>query len=172
MCFQEFLSYFNTRLVANLRSNVVIGYPNWTNNNSESINHVLKSYTQWRVQQLPDLVEKLRLLVESQQIEADRSLCGRGDFELKPAYANHRLTIDIWKEMNDAQRSRSSSACFRLKSSVLSSTSTDGQMAIPVTPGRGKKPCQRKRPPNERTTSATASSRKSTRKDNQKNTKK
>jgi len=35
-----------------LRDNIIVGQAGWTNNNCESINHVLKQYTQWRPQQL------------------------------------------------------------------------------------------------------------------------
>ena len=39
-----------------LRDNVVAGRPRSTNNNCESVNPVIKQYTQWRPQQLPDLI--------------------------------------------------------------------------------------------------------------------
>ena len=34
-------------------------------------------------------------MVISQYQEADRAICGRGDFTLKPEYARHRLTVDV-----------------------------------------------------------------------------
>ena len=58
-----------------LRDNIIAGQAGWTNNNCESINHVIKQYTLWRPQQLPDLIEKLRTFVIGQYIEADHALC-------------------------------------------------------------------------------------------------
>lgn len=153
----QFSAYFNSRLVGHLRSNVCVGLPKWTNNSCESINHVIKQYTQWRLQQLPDLVHKLKSLVQSQYAEADRALCGIGDFQLQPSYADHCLTINSWKEMTEAQRQRAVASCFRRKNS---STSTDGQLTVPTTPGGGKKPRQKKRARTERTTTSCVKAKK------------
>jgi len=87
-----------------LRDNVVAGRPRSTNNNCESVNPIIKQYTQWRPQQLPDLINKLRNLVRGQYIEADRVLSGRGDLQLVPAYVKHRVTVDMWKSLSAAQR--------------------------------------------------------------------
>jgi len=52
----------------------------WTNNACESMNHVLKQRTQWRISHLPDLTDNCRALMEAQYKEADRALLGLGDF--------------------------------------------------------------------------------------------
>jgi hypothetical protein len=41
----QFASYFSSRLVKLLRSNLIAGHSRWTTSNSESINHVLKMAT-------------------------------------------------------------------------------------------------------------------------------
>jgi len=105
-----------------MRQNVTSGNSCWTNNNCESINHVLKQAVDWRPQQLPVLIDTLRQLVESQYTEADRAMCGVGDFVL---------------------RGKAVAACFKLGQSV--STASDGGITVPNTPGGGKKPHQRKR---------------------------
>lgn len=148
---EEFRQYFERRLVGLLRGNVVAGRNTWTNNNCESLNHVLKSYVQWRPQQLPDLVDTIRQIVVSQYNEADRALIGRGDMQLRPEYVKHRQTLDAWKSMSDGQRKKATDACFRLPAAPCV-TSTDGQLTVPSTPGAGKKPHQRKRARSERTT--------------------
>ena len=43
-----------------LRQNMIASAANWTSNAYESINHVLKQRLQWRVAQLPDLVDHLQ----------------------------------------------------------------------------------------------------------------
>jgi len=82
-CPTAMLQYFGSCVHSLLRDNVVTR--RWTNNNCKSINHVIKQYTQWRPQQLPDLINKLRDLVHGQYTEADRALCGRRDLQLLPA---------------------------------------------------------------------------------------
>jgi len=95
-CPPAMLQYFDN-CVHSLLRDVVAGHRGWANNSCESVNDVIKQYTQWRQQQLPDLINKLQDLVRSQYTEADRSLCGRGDLQLLPAYAKHRVTVDAWK---------------------------------------------------------------------------
>jgi len=51
------------RQINTLGSNCCTG---WTNNACESVNHMLKQRTQCRVNQLPDLIDKLRTLVLAQ----------------------------------------------------------------------------------------------------------
>jgi len=149
-CPPAMLQYFESCLHSLLHDNVVAGRPGWTNNNSESVNHIIKQYTQRRPQQLPDLINKLRDFVRGQYTEADRALCGRGDLQLVPAYAKHRVTVNTWKSMSAAQRQKASDACFKQTVVVPSSTSMDGTVTVATTPGAGKKPHQRKRQRNER----------------------
>ena len=55
--------------------------------------------------------------------------------------------------MKPAQHQKAAEACFRLPSVASTSTSSDGALTIPTTPGGGKKPHQKKRCRTERTTS-------------------
>ena len=68
----DFHDYVIRRVLPLMRQNVLSGNSLWTNNNCESINHVLKQAVAWRPQQLPDLINVLQKLVESQYTEADR----------------------------------------------------------------------------------------------------
>jgi len=115
------------RIFPLMRQNVMSGNSCWTNNNCESINHVLKQAVNWRPQHLPVLIDTLRQLVESQYTEADRAMCGVGDFVLRGSFVRHRLT-DV-------------------------STASDGGITVPNTRGGGKKPHQRKRKRAEKTSS-------------------
>ena len=45
---------------------------------------------------LPDLVENLRSLIASQYAEADRAICGRGNFILRLSHQKHRLSVADW----------------------------------------------------------------------------
>ena len=125
MCPPAMLQYFDS-CVHSLLRDVVAGRPGWTNNNCESVNHVIKQYTQWRPQQMLDLINKLRDLVHGQHTEADHVLCGRRDLQLLPAYAKHHVTVETWKSMSAAQRQKASDACFRQTVVAPLSTSEPG----------------------------------------------
>lgn len=120
---------------------------------------MLKQAVQWRPQQLPELIEKLRDIVTAQYVEADRALCGRGDMSLMPSHAKHRLTVDVWQRMKPEQRMKASDAAFRLIT-VPTSSSTDGSVVVATTPGGGKKMHQRKRMRSEKTTTKTSAAAK------------
>jgi len=119
-----------------MRQNLVSGSSRWTSNNCESVNHMLKQAIDWRPQQLPDLIDTLRQLVNSQYTEADRAMCGVGDFVLRSSFVKHRLTIDAWRTMTVKQRNKAIAGCFKLAQST--ETASDGGMTLPNTPGGGK----------------------------------
>ena len=52
---------------------------------------------------LPDLVENLR---SSQYAEADRAICGRGNFILRLSHQKNRFSVADWKALSERQRVR------------------------------------------------------------------
>lgn len=146
----QFIDYFDGRLLSLMRQNVVIGpgFSKWTNNNCESINHSLKQSIEWQPQQLPELIDTIRGLVQGQYNDADRALCGLGDYALRDTHARHRITTEVWRSMSAHQRQRAADSCFKVVTTHV--TSTDGTITVPTTPGAGKKPHQVKRSRNER----------------------
>ena len=111
----ELRQYVDGDIEPQLRNNMEVGCAGWTNNACESINHVLKQRTQWRLQHLPELIDKCRALVDAQYNEADRVLLGLGDYHLQPAYARHRQTLSRWQTMSEWQRQHVVSDCFQLQ---------------------------------------------------------
>jgi len=136
-----------------LRDNLAVGCPRWTNNGTESVNHVLKSVTQWKLNKLPDLIEKLKALVDGQYAGADRALCGNGEFALRPEFVQHRVAVEEWRSMTPAQRNKARTQCFKLQPRQNAVTSTDGTVTVNSSQSHGRKPHQRKRSHAERTTS-------------------
>ena len=147
-----FAKYAAERLIPLMRINCAAGRGCWTNNNCESINHALKRMVNWQPQQLPNLIDMLRQLVDGQYADADRALCGRGDFSLRPDWSKHRQTVDVWSSLSLCQRRRAAEACFKMQPTTSTSTTSDGTLTVPTTPGGGKKPHQRKRCRANRTT--------------------
>jgi hypothetical protein len=151
----QLAAYYERRVEPLLRSNVDCGNGAWTNNACESMNHVLKQYTQWKLQMLPDLTEKLRTLVESQFAEADRALFAHGDFRLAPSHVEHRVSVDSWRSMTAAARQRRRNECFRVLPETRGTqnvTSTDNELLVTYRPQAGKKTNQRKTARAERST--------------------
>ena len=80
----SFDRYFQSRVLPVLRENLethmkspsLTNGTSWTNNNFESVNAMLKHMTNWRPQQLTNLVLKLYDLVSGQYIDLKRSLVG------------------------------------------------------------------------------------------------
>ena len=63
---------------------------------------------------LPDLVENLRSLIASQHAEADRAICGRGNFILRVSHQKHRLSVADWKALSEPQQQRIRHTVFSL----------------------------------------------------------
>ena len=123
-----------------LRTNAEINLNKGTNNKCESINHALKQYVQWKPQQLPDLMAKLRQQLLAQQVKADRAIIiGRDDFMLNSQHTRYRFSPEACLAMSTKQRKIASNSCFRLQSAFSSVTSSDGLLSVRLTPGSGKK---------------------------------
>ena len=78
----------------------------WTNNNCESINHVLKQACSWRSLKLVDLILKLHMVVESQYREVQRAICGMGGFILIDEFKKCSVPRDIWFLKDQKQKAR------------------------------------------------------------------
>jgi len=63
---------------------------------------------------LLDLVENLRSLIASQYAEADRTICGRGNFIIRLSHQKHRLSVADWKALSEPQWQRVRHAVFSL----------------------------------------------------------
>ena len=85
---RSFLNYFQKRVKENLNKKrqepegIAKMDRQWTNNNCESLNHVLKQTIDWKSQPLMDLIESVKDCMESQFKELRRSIMGIGLFRL------------------------------------------------------------------------------------------
>ena len=75
----------------------------WTKNACKSVNHILKQRMQWRINQLPDLLEKCSMHIDVQYKKANQALLASRDFHLHPAYAKHRQMLGRWQVLLDRQ---------------------------------------------------------------------
>jgi hypothetical protein len=160
--FNEEYLYGRRQLVQLLRTGVLepnmkhgIGYQ-WTNNNSESANHVLKAATQWKSLPLPDLVDKLHQVVKTQETDIARALYGAGNYMLAPSREQYAVPSRRWAGMEPKQRLAKIWNFVqdrRPRKQNNMSSSTNGSLHVPTTPSRGKKGHQGKRKSAEKTRS-------------------
>ncbi|KAG1665080.1 hypothetical protein GQR58_019554 [Nymphon striatum] len=121
---------------------------NWTNNNCESMNAVLKHVAEWKSQPLTTLVNKLHKVVNSQYQDLRSALAGQGDLVLCGPYQRFAVPIDVWVEMDKSKRDNLFKRFMRQLWLVDQRTviSTDGNLTVNApTSNGGKKPHQVKR---------------------------
>lgn len=162
-----FSDYFETRLLPKMTNNMTTAAGNnfvstrWTNNNSESLNHILKLVVDWKSQPLLDLVKKLHDLVRVQYIDVTRAFIGEGNFKLAPGYEKFQVQPTIWERKSDTQRERVLKQFLTTISPVNARavTSTDGSLTLLRSGADGKKPNQVRRKATARTTTITKKQR-------------
>ncbi|XP_078674699.1 uncharacterized protein LOC144912839 [Branchiostoma floridae x Branchiostoma belcheri] len=161
--FPVYLDYLETRVEPILRENFATSQlpgfqqplSNWTNNNCESLNHVLKQAVNWQPQALVNLVDTLHGVVRSQYTELERSLLGVGDYVLSQEFDRFGVHEVAWLRMTNDQRERHVRRfmMFQPPGIPQSVTSSDRQRIVTKPKNGGKKPGQRKRKRAARTTS-------------------
>ena len=157
---EPFLRYFQKRVKINLDKKrkepdtVANADKQWTNNNCESLNHVLKQSIQWKSQPLIDLIEQAEELVMSQFTDLRRSLFGMGRFILADSHKQFAISRNVWGLKTQAERERHYK---RFRAHVIKDqrvvTSTDGESVVVAPKTKGKKLNQRKRKMTERSVS-------------------
>jgi len=98
----KFNRYFDKKLKNNLKDQWSENVPSgrfdtdWTNNNSESLNHVLKRAINWQSKPLLDLVIILRNIVDTQFKDLLRSLVSMGQYRIAESHPrfNSNMTSD------------------------------------------------------------------------------
>ena len=120
----------------------------WTNNNCESLNHVLKQTIDWKSQPLMDLIESVKERVESQFKELRRSIVGMGKFMLAESHEQFSVSRGVWAKKTLAEQDRHYKRFkdFVMKDKRIVKT-RDGQSNVvaPRTKGKQINQCKRKR---------------------------
>ena len=80
---------------------------NWTNNNAESANHILKHAVDWKPQHLPALIETLQKTVQLQYTDLNRALTSRGEFRLHLKYKRYAISPNVWATKTTVQTRQS-----------------------------------------------------------------
>ncbi|KAK3096736.1 hypothetical protein FSP39_002786 [Pinctada imbricata] len=160
---EKFKDYFRRNLQPKLlkhvnipkRKNTDMKTKLWTNNNSESMNNLLKLSVDWRPQTTPDLIVKLYSVTKLQFIDLRRAIYGSGNYVLSADQSAYSISEMKWREKDDEEKKKIFNNFLRDTKKKIHTKrifSRDGKFSVPhKTRNVAKKPGQRKRPKNERT---------------------
>ncbi len=133
----------------------------WTNNNCESINHVLKSNIKWKpCKTVCEIISVIQSEVALQLRDLRRSLYGEGNYTLAPAWRNYQLSWNAWNHLTSEQQDvRFRAFLQRQKPPGNISKSKNGLVTMPNFSSIARKPGQRKRPRSQRVEVSTRAKR-------------
>ena len=125
-----------------------LGQNAWNNNNSESINHVLKMAVDWKPKRITDLVSHLHDVVHAQYADLQRALHGQGEFQLTSQFQSHAVTNTKWSSMSEKRQADIFNAFMKhngIRSKSNTVQSSDGLLTVQGNSRIARKPGQSKR---------------------------
>ena len=124
----------------------------WMNNNSESLNHVMKAAMNWKSQSLPELVDTLFNICRDQELDITKALYGSGSWKLTASMRHHTISPQSWNLMNDSEQQKKIASFVKAKTPKPNTISSlDGKLIVNRSLSKGKKPNQQRRKRAEKT---------------------
>ena len=79
---------------------------NWTNNNSESLNHIMKLDTKWKPGKTKEMIDNLYSITKLHFQDFRRALYGGGNYRLvnKRMKTRYGVSKDEWCQLNASER--------------------------------------------------------------------
>lgn len=106
--------YLRDRIFPLLREKVWrVKFSHWTNNNNESINHALKSKTNWQVKKIPELIELIYESVTSSYSDIISAIQKTGPYKLANGFQMHYTNPTDWADMSPEDREKAIEAYFK-----------------------------------------------------------
>ena len=105
-----FLEYFEKHVKPAFQSYVFTpshekGIEKWTNNNCESLNHILKLDAKWRTSKTPELIELIHQVTVLHFRDFRRALYGEGNYRLVKALRNrYGVQRSQWRALQEADK--------------------------------------------------------------------
>ena len=151
--FPKFLSYFRNKINPVLKSYVVEPAirnnlkSNWTNNNCESLNHIMKLDAKWKKGSTRELIALISEIISLQFRDFRRSLYGSGNYRLVFVQKKRfGIAKDVWVKMSEDQKSSKFQKFlknqYKRKTDIVKSTFSTFAIRKPTI---AKKPGQKKR---------------------------
>lgn len=103
------------------------------------MNSKIKLIGSWKVSKLPQLIERLQEIQESQLLDTRGALHGRGNYELAIQAKHLFVPHEAWVGMNEELRKKWTLKFFKFHPQSTLQTSTDGFLTIPSTSRIAKK---------------------------------
>lgn len=120
----------------------------WTNNNSESLNNILKLATGWKPQKLPVLVDKIADIIQLHMNDLRRALHGTGNYMLTAAYKRFLVPSAVWSSKTKEEKDKHFLKFLSAKtvtSNYIKATNVEFEIPA-VSPRAARKPGQVRRP--------------------------
>ena len=108
----KFCKYMTQRLIPLIKQSVFMPgmrgdvLTNWTNNNAESANHILKISIDWKPRNLCELTNKIYETVQSEYNDVKRSLIGHGNFLLCEHFSKYYVEPAVWSMKTTEEQDR------------------------------------------------------------------
>ena len=150
---KKFMPYFDNKLLPLLHEHLIgpvrsgKGSVAWTNNNCERANHVLKTATKWKQQDMPKLIVNLYDIVKGDQEDRCRAIRGSGSYKPDDRHKHHLMDISQWETLSTEAQKKQTKRFLTdtVKPTTNTVVSTGGTRTAQKTPSAGRKPGQYKR---------------------------
>ena len=159
--YSKFNSYFEKNLKTRLKEYVFDpcrqdnGKRNWTNNNAESLNNILKLAVDWKPQCTKELIEKIHSVTELHFLDYRSALHDSGNYRLARKEYAYNVNDALWRCKSDDEKEELfmnflKDTKKRKREALV--TSNDGKFSV-ISKAKtvARKANQHKRPRNERT---------------------
>jgi len=119
------------------------------------MNNILKNVADWKQLPASSVISNVQDIVRVQYADVRRALYGQGNFVLAPAFSRHTVPYTVWSTSDEAQKDRLFSRFLKdngQRQATATVVSSDGVTRTPSTAQTARKPGQRTRPRQSRTT--------------------
>ena len=121
----------------------------WTNNNSESLNNVIKQEINWVPKKTEELIVKMRVLVDRKLLDLKKSLHSVGNWSLAQDFRRYAINNALWNAKSEEWQNGEFKKFLKDSKNIAKNEKMIGKKYKGLR--IAKKPNQSKRPINERT---------------------
>jgi len=109
----EFVTYLQSKVLPAVKDKVLLprlthsSIPlNWTNNQCEAMNHILKSETNWKPEKVCTLVDSIQRIVHLQLADIRQALHGQGNYQLAVHVQHLQVPHVRWAEKSQQEKDK------------------------------------------------------------------
>ena len=102
----------------------------FTTNASEALNNVIKMEVQWKQNELPQLIEHLKLIADRQIASVEQAVVGKGDWKLLSDYEYLQVDELQWFKKSESERHSHLKRVFQCKPNASASNEVAGNIPV------------------------------------------